>query len=41
MKDDQRRIKAEWDTALRKAQVAIHIRQGEEKREKRKGKSNG
>lgn len=38
MTEDKRRQRAEWDTALRKAQVMIHIKQGEDKREKRKGK---
>jgi len=38
MAEDKRRQKADWDTALRKAQVVIHIRQGEQKREQRKGK---
>jgi len=36
---DKRRQKADWDTALRKAQVMIHIKQGEEKRKQRQGKN--
>lgn len=41
MGSDPRRERAEWDKELRKAQVAIHIREGEKKRAERKERKGG